>query len=144
MTRRLPVVGSAVAGLMIVVAVLAASATKGGTVCSFSGDLPFEGLRLTPASAGQAGALSRDDALKRSQALFPGVELKDAQLSVISDPVIPLADGRLAWVLLRDEPIMLAHDVDGNVIKTTHICGVTVLDGKTGDLIFYADESIEQ
>jgi len=142
MGRRLSAAGGLAAGLIIVVWV-AVSVTKGGTGCSFSGDLPFEGLKLT-AAASQADTLSRANALARNQELFPNVGVKDARLSIVSDPVIPLADGRLAWVILRDEPIMPAHDVDGNVIKTTHVCGITVLDGKTGELIFYADESVEQ
>lgn len=141
MTRRRVGAGSVGLALLIVLAVVAGG-QGAGEACSFDGVLPFEGLRLDAAQA--AGVtLSEADALERHAELFPDIGVKDARLVTVTSSVVAAANGRLAWVVLRTQPAGAAHDVDGNVVKTVHICGISVLDAQTGELIFYADQSTE-
>ena len=112
------------------------------SACDLSGDLPFEGMALTPSKA-QADTISEVAAREREAKYFPGIAVNEAALVVVSDPLVPTANGRLAWVLLRNAPVSPAHDAVGRPVDTTHNCRVTVLDAVSGDLIFYADQSTE-
>ena len=143
MKRRWPLFGVSIATVGVAAALITSAGTRGGDVCAFDGDLPFEGMKLTAVEQ-RSDYLSESAARERSALIFPGVATKAAQLSLVNDPIVPSADGRVAWVFLRDQPIEPQHDAEGNPIDTVHVCGVTVLDAATGELIFYADEGIEK
>lgn len=143
MKRRRPLFGVSIAIIGVAAALIASAGTRGGNVCAFDGDLPFEGMTLTAVEQ-KSDYLTESAARERSALISPGVAAKAAQLSLIKDPIVPSADGRVAWVLLREQPIEPQHDAQGNPIDTVHVCGVTLLDAATGELIFYADVGIEK
>ena len=121
--------------LSLAVAMVTSACGGGATsVCDLSGHLPFEGMALTPAQA-QTDTISEIAAREREAEYFPGIAIKEAALVVISDPLVPAANGRLTWVLLRNAPISPAHDAQGRPIDTVGNCGITVLDAVSGDLI---------
>jgi hypothetical protein len=65
-------------------------------------------------------------------------------LARVTFPERPDQGSVLAWVFTRTEPVRGALDADGQPAKATYVCGITVIDAATGDLIVLADDSIAQ
>ena len=141
MKPRWPLFGVSIATVGVAAA-LTSAGTRGGDVFAFDGDLPFEGMKLTAVEQ-RSDYLTESAARNRSALIFLGSQPR-LPSSLVNDPIVPSADGRVVWVFLRDQPIEPQHDAEGNPIDTVHVCGVTVLDAATGELIFYADEGIEK
>ena len=100
-------------------------------------------MTLRPAEP-QAGTISQAAASERAAGDFPDISFSETALVIVSDPAVPLADGRLAWVFLRTAPLTPLNDAIGRPVETVDGCGIVVLDAATGDLIFSASAGTTQ
>jgi len=129
-----------------IVAVLVAVSTKGAvSSCGLPDDLPFDDIKVAAAEEDAIGdAISKADAMARASLEVPGRKITDGMLARVTIAGRPDLGTPLAWVFTRAEQMPGGFDANGQPMKTTLICGVTIIDAKSGDLIVAADDSVVQ
>lgn len=93
-------------------------------------------------------AIPRADALSAAQAALPGIAIKDARLGVLSDESHPQFDARHVWMILRSEPFEGEAGAVGEGVPEApgslgFVCGVTVIDARTGTFLFAQDRGVQ-
>jgi hypothetical protein len=116
-------------------------ATRSGVACDLPDHHPFS--ETFKVAKPKAGTMKESQALAKVTALGPGAATKGrGMLLTVSDETQPELGTRLAWVFVRTKPIHPTV-VDDKVVPTTHVCGITVLDAASGEVLFAEDVSVD-